>query len=653
MRGALLSARPRLLLSSSRPQTSAAVALPALTTAKRSPIDRSPTAPTRRNKSSHEAIAPRPPPSIFKPKPSLPHSVHTPGDQPITAGNASPDTSAPRADSSSIDSPPPKLVRYERREDGSITAWHHYPPPAHILLQQQQQTRGSESQAAPTSIIANKTSAAGLFGIYPSTTRAAAAVNAARALDASAAGAPVTISDEMTATTRSRKSSKSLKEDAQKHEHAAESKANANGSAAKGHSHGGIFHSHDHSHGPEGSVEEADQLLAALRGKGDRGANITLVGLASNVALCAAKGAGGVYLHSAALLADAAHSLSDLFADLVTLFCWKMSQRPASATHPLGYGKFETMGSLGVSLVLVAGAVGIGFHSYGLLLEALQPTLQHAPTALQVLGRFTESIAGVVGHSHGAAEKAVAGAAGEEAAALDPNAMWFALVSIVVKEWLYWATLKIAREENSSVLEANALHHRSDSLSSAVTFLAIGASWMGFPVLDPLGGLLVAGLIGKQGADLLVGALAELSDVGVEPSVLKDFETVLEDVQKQFPDLLVAWKDLRAVKSGVSTFVDVTLEMPPNTKLSDARKVEAKVREAITASLRGVSVTRSLLILTKDGPFRIADTRPDFRSKRSASRSIPRSTECCPFCTSRQAIRFYSSCVTSCDAQSS
>ena len=242
----------------------------------------------------------------------------------------------------------------------------------------------------------------------------------------------------------------------------------ANGSGANGdatakadahaHSHG-LFHSHSHahSHATEGSLEEADALLAALKGRGDRGSNITLVGLFSNVGLCAAKGLGGVYLNSAALLADAAHSLSDMFADLVTLFCWKMSQKPPSASHPLGYGKYETMGSLGVSLVLVAGAVGIGFHSYGLLLEALQPTLQNAPAALQALGHFTGSIAhaGSALHEHGGDKGTGVDAGG----LLDPNAMWFALISVVIKEWLYWATLRIAREENSSVLEV------SDSLS--------------------------------------------------------------------------------------------------------------------------------------------------------------------------------------------
>ncbi|PWN27384.1 cation efflux protein [Jaminaea rosea] len=356
------------------------------------------------------------------------------------------------------------------------------------------------------------------------------------------------------------------------------------------HSHS-LLGGHDHSHA-HGSPEEADRLIAALKGKGDRGSNITLLGLFSNIVLCISKGIAGVFLNSASLVADAAHSLSDMFSDLVTLFCWKMSQKPPSQTHPLGYGKYETMGGLGVSVVLVGGAVGIGMHSWGLLLEAMGPMLETAPAFIQTIGHWSGSMAHTLGHSHGAgahdhAHDAVSAAMG----ALDPNAMWFALLSVAVKEWLYRATLKVAKDENSSVLEANALHHRSDSLSSGVTFLAIGGSWMGLPILDPLGGLLVAGLIGKQGFDLLVSALAELSDRGVDVDVLQGFEEAVRGVQSE-DGRLKRWTDLRAIKSGVSTFIDITLVMEGRVTLIEAREVEDKIREALVDAHKGVKEVR-------------------------------------------------------------
>lgn len=137
-----------------------------------------------------------------------------------------------------------------------------------------------------------------------------------------------------------------------------------------------------------------------------------------------------------------------------------------------------------------------------------------------------------------------------------------------------------------------------------MTFLAIGGSYLGFPVLDPLGGLLVAGLIGKQGAELLLGALADLSDRGVQPEVLDDFESVLQGVvegtkesrsgsgRESTSARLLGWKDLRAVRSGVSTFVDVTLLLSADTSLKRAQVVEARVRDAIAKAHKGVKEVR-------------------------------------------------------------
>lgn len=381
-------------------------------------------------------------------------------------------------------------------------------------------------------------------------------------------------------TTARRSAAKQLRHDHSDHDH------------GHAHSHnifGGHSHSHDHA-----SPEEADRLVAALKGKGDRGSNITLLGLFSNIVLCISKGIAGVLLNSASLVADAAHSLSDMFSDLVTLFCWKMSQKPPSQTHPLGYGKYETMGGLGVSIVLVGGAAGIGLHSWGLLLESLGPMLKTAPALVKTIGSWTGSAAHWgAGHFHDHQHHVGEAASAAEAAggALDPNAMWFALVSVLAKEWLYRATLKIAKEENSSVLKANALHHRSDSLSSGVTFLAIGGSWLGMPVLDPLGGLLVAALIGKQGFELLVSALAELSDRGVNAEALDRFGSAMASVSEAEPNL-VGWRDFRAVKSGVSTFIDVTLVLPDRLTISEARLVEDKVREALVEANKGVKEVR-------------------------------------------------------------
>ena len=173
----------------------------------------------------------------------------------------------------------------------------------------------------------------------------------------------------------------------------------------------------------------------------------------------------------------------DLLGDFVTLFCWKLSRKPPSGRYPYGFAKFETLGTTTTSILLIGGALGIGFHSYHLLLEALSGTVSTLPPGQ--LHDILQQIASVghhvpsVGHAHTHVD------------VLDPNAAWFAAVSVLSKEWLYRITKKVADEEHSPVLYANAVHHRSDAYSSVVALFAILGSSI-FPALplDPLGGTL-------------------------------------------------------------------------------------------------------------------------------------------------------------------
>ena len=172
--------------------------------------------------------------------------------------------------------------------------------------------------------------------------------------------------------------------------------------------------------------------------------------------------------------------ISDLLGDLVTLATWRLSRRPPSELYPYGFGKFEVIGSVTVSLLLTGGALGIGYHSLTLLIEALA----HSAAALPA-GAMQDVVASVAhtlpssgaGHAHGHGH------------ALDPNAAWFALASVLGKEWLFRATKRVADAERSPVLYANALHHRSDVYGSSVALMAILGTWW-FPhlPLDPIGG---------------------------------------------------------------------------------------------------------------------------------------------------------------------
>ncbi|CAB5183084.1 hypothetical protein RhiirA5_496139 [Rhizophagus irregularis] len=323
------------------------------------------------------------------------------------------------------------------------------------------------------------------------------------------------------------------------------------------------WHINHHHHGHRN--EEHSGLIAALTisDSKSRGTKITLWGLASNVGLTAAKGVAGVVMNSASLVADAAHSLSDLISDFVTLYTFRKSRRPADATHPYGYGKYESIGSLAVSSLLIAGAIGIGHHSYELLVELLPVEI---PTNISELNGAINSA-----NLH----------------PLNPNAAWFAAASVLVKEILFRITLKIGLEERSDVLIANAWHHRSDAASSLVALGAIVGSYLGFPFLDPVGGILVAGMIMKSGFEIMLSSLKELADMKVEEDIICQVEKAVEK-SKGTNSNIVNFHSIRGRKSGPFHLIDMVLQVDPDITVSKAHHIEEQVRRAVKDECKSV-----------------------------------------------------------------
>lgn len=337
------------------------------------------------------------------------------------------------------------------------------------------------------------------------------------------------------------------------------------------HHHHGIFHSHDH--GGESHVVEA-------LSRHDRGSRITLIGLGANTGLTIAKGGAGIMMNSASLLADAGHSLSDLLSDFVTLYTFKMSRKAPDAKYPYGYGKWETIGSIMVSSLLILGAIGIARHSYDLLLMLMTPeTTTAAAHSHEHEAETKGMLSNLLFHSH------------SHEGVLNPNAAWFALASVVIKEWLFQATKKVAVEEKSDVLLANAWHHRSDAFSSMVAVAAIGLAHYGFPAVDPIGGLLVAGMILKTGVSIGSRALSELVDVSLPAETLENISHAIKDTQAS-NSALIGFSRVRGVKAGGYYLIDVVLKLDGTLQLQDAHTIEADVRREIMSRVKMVREVR-------------------------------------------------------------
>jgi cation diffusion facilitator family transporter len=256
---------------------------------------------------------------------------------------------------------------------------------------------------------------------------------------------------------------------------------------------------------------------------------VTLVGSAGNVALMAFKFVAGILGHSAAMVADAVHSLSDFVTDLIVICFVRVSAKPQDESHDYGHGKFETLASFFVGLALVAAATGIIVSGAVKLADWLHGEQLPAP------GRL---------------------------------ALWAALISIAVKELLYQYTARAGKRLDSQAVVANAWHHRSDALSSIGAAIGIGGAILlgdRWTVLDPLASIVVGAMLVKVAVNVLRGSMNELT----ECSLPAETEHEIEDIIRSCPDVCQP-HNLRTRKIGNRIAIEAHIRMDGNTTLDVA-----------------------------------------------------------------------------------
>jgi len=286
--------------------------------------------------------------------------------------------------------------------------------------------------------------------------------------------------------------------------------------------------------------EMASRAVTEDHANDDAAARVTWAGAAVNFALAILKAVAGVVGGSTAMIADAGHSFSDLLTDGLTILTLRMSALPADIDHPYGHGKFESLGSLFIAGFLVLAGTSFGANAYS-------------------------AIRNPVSSSMGAI------------------ALWAAVASILSKEILARATERVGRRLKSPVLVANAWHHRSDALSSVVALVGIGGALLGIPILDPLAGLVVAGMLSWMGACIGVDALVQLSDTS-------DFAVAEEVgvVARKVPGVMEA-SEIRTRSMGASWLVDLAIQVDERLSASAAHRIAEEVRFRVKRDATDVS----------------------------------------------------------------
>ncbi|KAF3436408.1 hypothetical protein FNV43_RR23500 [Rhamnella rubrinervis] len=313
-----------------------------------------------------------------------------------------------------------------------------------------------------------------------------------------------------------------------------------------GHSH----HHHDDHHDNHISGKESEKIFR--------------LGLASDMFLATGKALTGYLSGSTAIVADAAHSVSDVVLSGIALWSFKVANAPKDKEHPYGHGKFETLGALGISTMLLATAGGIAWHALDLLLGLMSADPQ----------TFSQSLTHEHGHSH---------RHGEHHHGIDMEhpilALSMTIVSISIKEGLYWITKRAGERQGSGLMIANAWHHRADAISSVVALIGVGGSILGMKFLDPLAGLLVSGMILKAGLQTGYQSVLELVDAAIPSKQLDPVKQTILQVEG-----VKGLHHLRGRRAGSSLYVDVNIEVDPFCSVSAGHEIGENVRNQIHKS---------------------------------------------------------------------
>ena len=269
---------------------------------------------------------------------------------------------------------------------------------------------------------------------------------------------------------------------------------------------------------------------------------VTLVGGVVNVVLLLFKFVAGIVGHSAAMVADAVHSLSDFVTDVIVLVFVHISSKPQDRSHEYGHGKYETLAMTLIGVALLVVAIGILYNG---------------------------------------ATKIYAWTNGEQLKEPGMLALWAALLSVLLKEGVYQYSMMKARQLKSQVVAANAWHHRSDALSSIGTASGIGgAIFLGqrWTVLDPIASVVVGAFIVKVAVDLLSNGVSDL----MEHSLPEEVENEMLRIVGELPGV-VNPHDLRTRRIGNHYAIERHILMDGDITLQEAHDKASEVEDLLRA----------------------------------------------------------------------
>jgi cation diffusion facilitator family transporter len=267
---------------------------------------------------------------------------------------------------------------------------------------------------------------------------------------------------------------------------------------------------------------------------------VTIEGSIVNFLLLLFKFIAGIMGNSAAMIADAIHSLSDFITDIIVVVFVKISHKPQDTDHDYGHGKFETFATLLIGIILLVVGVGIAWNGISGIISVAQGEVLKSPGYIALIA---------------------------------------ALFSLSAKEVLFRYTIAKGKKLDSSALIANAWHHRSDAFSSIATVVGIGGAILlgnKWTVLDPIAALLVSFFIVRTAINLMKPSLDELME-----------KSLPDDVKKEIIDIVYTFNqvdqlhNLRTRKIGNYYAIEMHIRMDGNMSLFDSHALVTEIENEL------------------------------------------------------------------------
>lgn len=264
--------------------------------------------------------------------------------------------------------------------------------------------------------------------------------------------------------------------------------------------------------------------------------NVSITTIITNTFLSFIKLIAGIIGKSGAMISDSVHSFSDVFSTLIVIIGIKISNKKEDKEHPYGHERMESVAAIILSFILFSTGILIGY-------KGIQKIFQN--------GQHQILIPGLI-------------------------ALVAAILSIIVKEWMYWYTRHAAIKINSSALMADAWHHRSDSLSSVGSLIGIAGARMGIPVLDPIASVIICFCIIKASYDIFKDAIEKMTDKSCDDKTIEEMKLLINK-----EDGVLGIDDIKTRIFGNRIYVDLEIIANGNKTLLETHEVAKNVHDKI------------------------------------------------------------------------